>query len=134
LEEVCKLLAVIYVVSEHENCLLSIKLNNVSHQRSGKLPGARGLCALFMLSLFLSVLAVAQFESLHHAVHQDSDHPDHHCAATLLQTGQVETPVGASTPVIIRNPVCVPRPIESTVALAADLSLPPSCGPPTLLS
>lgn len=51
-------------------------------------PKGRSVKAGLLLGLFLSVLALAQFETLHQAVHADADQATHECAVTLLVSGK----------------------------------------------
>jgi hypothetical protein len=92
------------------------------------------MIALLLLGLFLSVSAMAQFEALHHAVHADATQPNHHCAVTLLQSGQVETPACQVAIVGTLTVVTVEVRVENDFVPSVDYSLPPSCGPPALLS
>jgi hypothetical protein len=87
-----------------------------------------------LLALFLSVLALANSTALHSALHLNATAPDHHCAVTLLASGQVDLSSPAS-PII--------GPVEVLVSFVfADHSfpsgpsfnLPLSRGPPALLS
>lgn len=87
-----------------------------------------------LLLQFVSLLALSQSESLHKALHQDAGKPDHHCAVTMLHSGQVETPTFA---VVLIPPVTATTTLvvlESFFVQSVDYSLPPSCGPPALLS
>src|SRR5258708_20728528 len=52
----------------------------------------KGIGSLLIL-LFLALLALAAFPGLHSAIHNDANHPDHHCAITVLLHGQVEPAV-----------------------------------------
>jgi hypothetical protein len=92
-----------------------------------------------LLALFLTVLTLTLSETLHHEVHAEAGDPEHHqehhqCAVTMLQSGQVDVPVVTVVP--------VPGKLLTSVALQAELNfipavasfLPPSCGPPALLS
>ncbi len=87
-----------------------------------------------LLALFLSVFALTLSEALHRTFHADACQPQHQCAVTMLQSGQVETPVCPlvviSIPTVVMVAVCV----ENDFVPSADFSLPPSCGPPALLS
>jgi hypothetical protein len=89
---------------------------------------------VLQLALFLFVLAMTQFKSLHHAYHPDSTKPGHQCVVTMVQSGQVDAP---NCDVAIVPKVTVPPDlgvVESVFVLTVDYSLPPSCGPPALLS
>jgi hypothetical protein len=96
--------------------------------------GSRGWGSLLLLALFLSVLAVAQSESLHRALHADSDDPNHQCAVTQFQSGQVEIVAGLAVPVMAGVVAFVPLPLRAAFVPSLQFYLPPSCGPPALLS
>jgi hypothetical protein len=51
----------------------------------------RVLSACLVLQL-LFVLAVVACPALHHALHPDSNRPDHHCLATTFAKGQLSGP------------------------------------------
>ena len=53
--------------------------------------------AVGALLLFLFVLALNVSPQLHLAFHHDSDEGQHHCAVTLLHSGQVDVPALAET-------------------------------------
>lgn len=52
----------------------------------------------------------------------------------MLQSGQVETPVVTIVPVVAYVTVTLAAPAQVDFIPSVDLSLPPSCGPPALLS
>ena len=83
-----------------------------------------------LLALFLGVLAVTLSEALHRALHADACSPQHQCAVTLFQSGQVEAPVVPITIVGTGAAVFVALPPQSQFVSSVDFSLPPSCGPP----
>ena len=87
-----------------------------------------------LLGLFLGVFALAQSESLHRHFHADAGKPHHQCAVTMLQSGQVETPVCFVTPTPAPTITVLEVVAQTTFVPSADFSLPPSCGPPALLS
>jgi hypothetical protein len=87
-----------------------------------------------LLALFLSVFALTLSEALHRAFHADACQPQHQCAVTMLKTGQVETPVCPSVVISVSDPVIVAVVTEIDFIPSVDFSLPPSCGPPALLS
>jgi len=87
-----------------------------------------------LLALFLSVLALTLSETLHRAFHADACTPQHQCAVTMLQSGQVEMPVLTVTPVLVATLFFFALPCETVFVPSVDCSLPPSCGPPALLS
>lgn len=90
--------------------------------------------AATLLGVFLSVFAVTLSEALHRALHQEACAPSHQCAVTMLQSGQVETPVVTIVPVVAYVTVTLAAPAQVDFIPSVDLSLPPSCGPPALLS
>jgi hypothetical protein len=94
-----------------------------------------------LLALFLSVLALTLSETLHHEMHVDSgeaehhqEHDYHHCAVTMLQSGQVDVLVISVTPIVNVGATLLPICLENNFVRSVDLFLPPSCGPPALLS
>lgn len=89
--------------------------------------------AAALLGVFLGVFALTLSETLHRALHEDACAPTHQCAATMLQSGQVEMPVVTITPVITSAMTLVALPVQNNFVPSVDLSLPPSCGPPALL-
>jgi hypothetical protein len=90
--------------------------------------------AVLLLGVFLSVFVLALNEALHREVHPDACKPDHQCAVTMLHSGQVEMPVFSVTPVFTKAGIFFLRPVEIIVVRFFDFSLPPSCGPPSMLS
>ena len=94
----------------------------------------RPLVAGGLLALFLFVLAMAQFKTLHRFCHAEADQQDHQCAVTTLAAGQVDAPTGAaliiSATALLVGEVCVP----TSSLPAVDHLLLPSRGPPALLS
>jgi len=95
--------------------------------------GRRVIAALLLLQ-FLFLVAVAGSESLHKAIHPDADKATHHCAITMLQSGQVDTPICALVIVPTVNTLTPLVVFETFFIPSVDYSLPPSCGPPALLS
>ena len=100
----------------------------------GKAWTPRRLAAVLLLLLFLGLTALAQSESLHRALHPDAGASHHQCAVTLLRSGHTEAPEC----VVVVAPM---RAVVETSSIPAfrdtsspDYSLPPSCGPPALLS
>lgn len=90
--------------------------------------------AVTLLGVFLSVFALALSEALHRILHADACAPEHQCAVTTLQSGQVETPVTVIVPVVAYVAVSHVAQSQSNFVLSVDFLLPPSCGPPALLS
>lgn len=87
-----------------------------------------------LLGVFLSVFGLTLSEALHRALHDEACQPTHQCAVTMLQSGQVETPVVTVTPVFVGAEIFSTLPGKTVFLSAVDFSLPPSCGPPALLS
>ncbi len=87
-----------------------------------------------LIGLFLSVFALVLSETLHRALHEDACQPEHQCAVTMLQSGQVDAPV-CDAAIVSPEIVFVSVPLlENTFVPAVAFFLPPSCGPPALLS
>ncbi len=108
-------------------------MNRLRHLRIWA-ANRRHWMAATLLGGFLSVFALTLSETLHRALHEDACQPEHQCAVTMLQSGQVETPVATITPVITSAPTFVTLPVENNFVPSVDLALPPSCGPPALLA
>ncbi len=107
---------------------------NVKRQQWYQAANQRRAVAGLLCGLFLFVLALAQFETLHRLLHSDAGKATHQCAVTMLQGGQVDAP-GACAEVVSSAPagdICL-LPQNDFVASVA-YSLPPSCGPPALLA
>ncbi len=90
--------------------------------------------AVTLLGVFLSVFTLTLSEALHRAWHNGACEPGHQCAVTMLQSGQVETPVVAIALVVAYVTVICATPPQVDFLPSLDFSLPPSCGPPALLS
>jgi hypothetical protein len=88
--------------------------------------------AATLLGVFLSVFALTLSEALHRALHNEACEPGHQCAVTMLQSGQVETPVVTIEPVVAYVTVFLAAPSQVDFVPSVDFSLPPSCGPPAL--
>ncbi|HMP82091.1 MAG TPA: hypothetical protein PKA41_05215 [Verrucomicrobiota bacterium] len=94
----------------------------------------RNAVAGLLLSLFLFVLAMAQYEALHRYFHPDACQPEHQCAVTMLQAGQIESTT-AHVGVVSLPAVLVTFTLPQTVAVAAaDFTLLPGRAPPAFLS
>jgi len=87
-----------------------------------------------LLSLFLSVFVLTISETLHRAFHADACEPQHQCAVTMLQSGQVEMPVVSVSAEPARESLIAVLLAESDFVPAVPFRLPPSCGPPALCS
>ena len=90
--------------------------------------------AVTLLGVFLSVFTLTLCEAWHRALHNEACEPQHQCAVTMLQSGQVETPVATLT--LVRTTLVMVYALlaQNEFVSSVDLSLPPSCGPPALLS
>lgn len=103
----------------------------MNRQKKRSACDPRRLKALFLLGFLLSVLAMAQSARLHHAIHADADEDAHHCAVTLLLSGQVDSPLWMVTPSRLDGSAQQTSfPIPTILIVRAHFSLPPSCGPP----
>ncbi|MCL4789302.1 MAG: hypothetical protein KJ070_21310 [Verrucomicrobia bacterium] len=95
---------------------------------------AKRFVAILLLAQFLFVLAMTQCESFHKALHPDAGKPNHHCAVTMLQSGQVDTPsCGVAIVPTVALPITLVV-VEPFFVPSVDYFLLPSCGPPALLS
>jgi hypothetical protein len=90
--------------------------------------------AATLLGVFLSVLALTLSEAWHRALHDEACKPSHQCAVTMLQSGQVETPVVTIVPVVAYVTVVLAASAQVDFVPLVDFSLPPSCGPPARFS
>jgi hypothetical protein len=90
--------------------------------------------AALLLGLLFSVLGMVTSATLHKVVHPNANSPDHHCAATLLASGQVDAaPSGVAIPAVSLIPVAANQAVVSRPSVPSfNLSL--SRGPPALLS
>lgn len=88
--------------------------------------------ALTLLGVFLSVFALTLSETWHRALHNEACAPEHHCAVTMLQSGQMETPGVAIEPVVAYVAVFLVAQPQVDSVPSVDFLLPPSCGPPAL--
>jgi hypothetical protein len=103
-------------------------------QKTGFRARSRRWLAAGLLGVFLSVFALTLSEALHRVLHSDAGSPQHQCAVTMLQGGQFEAPVTTVATVLVAV-VPVSQLLLPEISLSSvDLSLPPSCGPPVLVS
>lgn len=86
--------------------------------------------AVGALLLFLFVLALSASPQLHHAFHHDSDEDQHHCAVTLLHSGQVDAPGVAETAIALQTWIELPQPVAVSVSSANVELLPAGRAPP----
>ena len=82
------------------------------------------------LLLFLFVLALSVSPQLHHAFQHDSEEGQHHCAVTLLHSGQVNVPAPAETAIAPQTWVELPPPEAVSVSSANVELLPAGRAPP----
>jgi hypothetical protein len=110
-------------------------LKNFAPKELMNMFSSRRAIGTLLLGLFLLVLAMAQFESLHHKLHADAGQPNHHCAVTLLSGGQIDAPPPCSFSVSL-SPIelAVEFIHHPVVFVSFDFTLLPSCGPPAFLS
>jgi hypothetical protein len=89
----------------------------------------QGASAL-LLSLFLSLQALAVSPALHALVHPDCGDADHECAVTLFSHGQVDA--SSTVAPVFRAPVCLifSQSLPEIIFVSADIRLLPSRGPP----
>ena len=77
----------------------------------------RSARAGFLVWVFVCLQTLAASPALHHELHDDSDHPDHTCGVTLLQHGQVASPL--PSPVIFAPTfTTAPQPVRSSLTRA----------------
>jgi len=95
---------------------------------------ARRIVAFFLTIQFLFLLAMTHSESLHKLFHQDAGTRSHHCVVTTLQGGQVDAPARAVDLVRTLSFPAASVVVEFFSDSSVDYLLPPSCGPPALLS
>jgi hypothetical protein len=105
-----------------------------SLNKAGIVQKWKPVYAGFLLGLFLSVWGMAQFQTLHKALHCDADHPDHHCAVTLLSSGLVDLADGPPQTVAYTFTAVVETFPAAGLAPSGVALLPFSRGPPALLA
>ncbi len=110
-------------------------MNQLRHLRNWA-ANRRHWMAMTLLGVFLSVFTLTLSETLHRALHDEACQPQHQhqCAVTMLQSGQVEATAVAIEPVVAYVAIFRAAPLQVDFVPAVDFSLPPSCGPPALLS
>lgn len=84
-----------------------------------------------LASLFLWLLALSVFDSLHSRFHPDAHGSSHECIVTMLQRGQWDSsePEVGEAPFDARE-LSAQIWAPAFVLLSTRLLLPPSCGPP----
>ncbi len=93
---------------------------------------ARPLMAGLLLGLFLFVLAMAEFKSLHHAVHADAEQAEHQCAVTLLASGQIDLPVSAAIILFVGSVFLIRTIARTDLFVSVDYLFQPGRAPPSL--
>lgn len=89
--------------------------------------------ACLLLGVFVSVLALAQLEALHSAIHADANEANHECAVTLLAAGKLLQTEG-TVAVVLAEPSLMADVQPATDASGITLELlPPARAPPALL-
>ena len=101
---------------------------------SWKWLNSKSVKAGLLLGIFLSVLALAQVETLHHAIHRDAGERTHECAVTLLAAGKVFLTEGATAIVVAELPFFVEVQLNLAPDSAASALLPLGRAPPVLFS
>jgi hypothetical protein len=90
--------------------------------------------AALLLGLLLSVVGMATSTTLHKAVHPNATSAEHHCAATLLASGQLDAAPSAVAVPAVSLVATVANPVEISRLSVPSFNLPLSRGPPALLS
>jgi hypothetical protein len=109
-------------------------LTRFLQNREKRTQAARSGIGILLLGLFVSILVLSDSVGLHTALHANAASPGHHCAVTLLSSGQVEaasvTTIAPPAPVIaVAFLISMP-----SVQTVSSFNLPLSRGPPALLS
>ena len=85
---------------------------------------------VFYLGVFVLVQIMAAVPALHAWVHHDAGDPNHECAVTLFQNGQVHVPNTNVEPVKCPPDLISHAPASCPDFVSADVRLLPSRGPP----
>ena len=112
--------------------LTTVEMNSVQKQLKHR-ARSKSVVAGLMLGLFLFVLAMANFETLHCDVHADAETADHQCVVTLLASGQIDTASCAISVSEISFPVLHVAAPKVLDLVSVDYSLLPGRGPPASL-
>ena len=67
-------------------------------RREGSCRTAKSILAILLALQMLALLALAACPALHHALHSESNNPDHECLVTFFAKSQLSEPV--MTPVV----------------------------------
>jgi hypothetical protein len=80
--------------------------------REGSCRTAKSVLAILLALQMLTLLALAACPALHHALHSESNNPDHDCLVTLFAKGQlseaVMTPIVALVAAFVMCAVLLP--------------------------
>jgi hypothetical protein len=101
--------------------------------RMSRAAGKRAKAAL-LLGLLLFVLGMVTSATLHKVVHPNANKADHHCAVTLLASGQVDAAPSVVSAATVGQIAIVANRFEVSSVAVASYNLPLSRGPPALLS
>jgi hypothetical protein len=89
-----------------------VRLNWKCRKSFGFGPTAKTVLAALLIVQLLSLLALAACPALHHALHPDSNDPDHDCLVTLFAKGRLSeagmTPVVARVAAVVMCAVLLP--------------------------
>jgi hypothetical protein len=105
-----------------------------SFSKAGNLQRRKPVYAGFLLGLFLSVWGMAQFETIHQAVHCNACKPDHQCAVTMLSSGLVDLADAPCDTVAYSFTVVAETSPDADVSPAVRSLLPFTRGPPAFLT
>lgn len=116
----------------HSSCYDLLASMNTLLLKPRKWLNSTPIKAGVLLAVFLSVLVLAQLETLHQVVHADASETTHECAVTLLSAGKVSLTEG-TVAVVLAEPFPMTE-VESVTVLAGITAglLPPARAPPTL--
>lgn len=90
--------------------------------------------AALLLGLQLSVLGMVTSGTLHRMVHPNASSAEHHCAATLFASGQVDAAPSSVSPPVVSSVPRTASPFAVSAPSVPSFNLPLSRGPPALLS
>lgn len=94
-------------------------------------PGRIAPVAL-MLCLWLGLVVLANSQTLHHCLHEDSSQPNHECVVGLVGAGgAVALSAGADVLCVVPGFVFQPVRCGDSCHIEADVQLPAGRGPPS---
>ncbi len=105
-----------------------------SLNKAGERQRRKPVYAGFLLGLFLCVWGMAQFQTLHKALHCAACDPDHRCAATMLSSGLVDLADGPCETVAYTFTAVAETIPAAGLAPAVVAFLPFGRGPPAFLA